>query len=924
MKKYKLHVISNTHWDREWRHPFQRMRIDLVEMMNRLLALCENEPAFKHFHLDSQTILLEDYLEICPEKRALLEKHIRNGKILAGPWYTLPDLFLISAEATVRNLMLGHKVARGLGRVMKVGYTPCGYGQPSQLAQIYRGFGIDSLIFYRGIDAFGLKKWEYIFESPDGSRVLGLKLGLDQTRFNYRWLVYSATLMKAPGARHQILFHPSDPASANDGYDMVHTGYEKSYDNTLVAQGIVNARDNRTKDATTRHLAMMDGFDASYPHANSGYTVRDAKKLGVTDEIVHQNFPRFFEELRASVDWDKLQVWKGESRIPADHRKIGSIMNGVLSSRAYFKRKNHDTQILLEKYAEPTCAFAWLMGLEHVPGFLLQAWKHLSANHGHDTICGPSVDQVYTDACSRLDQSQQIAHYITNRRESAIVQKNTRRKNSQKDQLLTVFNTLPFDRNEVFEVYVEFPQDANVSDFAIRDCGGDEVAYRELSRERLYGVAENGDTGYPAYFVDRCRLQVEAPAIPALGFKTLRVVAGEKPAMAKDKNIATGPNRMENGFLKVSINANGTVDIRDKRTRKTYKGMNYFEDGGDAGDPWYFVRPLNDRIVTSLGCKAKVKLLENTPLAATYRVTVSMKVPAALDAGKNQRVQELKTVTCASFLTLTKTSKYLAIRTEIETPVEDHRLRAMFPTGIKTGHAVAESSFDVAKRPIPRNVDVTGWQDREIAIQPQQSFVDVTDGKAGVAFLNRGIREYATEEDSETVLGMTLLRGTRYPKVAGIPEGKAREDDPNQITCQCKGRFVADYAIYPHAGDWRKAKLYQESRRFNVGLRAAQVSPGVVVKRPEVSFLRIAPEDLVLSALKVSESDNSLIVRFFNPTGRAIKGTISTANELKRARLVNLNEEPLEPVELADAHIVKLDVGKKKIVTLELFVKKLR
>jgi alpha-mannosidase len=61
-----FHVISNTHWDREWRYPYQKNRQMLVKMMDNLLDILENEPDYKAFHLDSQSVVLTDYLEIRP------------------------------------------------------------------------------------------------------------------------------------------------------------------------------------------------------------------------------------------------------------------------------------------------------------------------------------------------------------------------------------------------------------------------------------------------------------------------------------------------------------------------------------------------------------------------------------------------------------------------------------------------------------------------------------------------------------------------------------------------------------------------------------------------------------------------------------------------------------------------------------------
>ena len=79
-KKTKCHFISNTHWDREWKFSAQRTRYMLVNMMDMLFDIFEKEPDFKHFHLDSQTMPIQDYLEARPEKKELLKKYISEGR----------------------------------------------------------------------------------------------------------------------------------------------------------------------------------------------------------------------------------------------------------------------------------------------------------------------------------------------------------------------------------------------------------------------------------------------------------------------------------------------------------------------------------------------------------------------------------------------------------------------------------------------------------------------------------------------------------------------------------------------------------------------------------------------------------------------------------------------------------------------------
>jgi mannosylglycerate hydrolase len=134
-------IVSETHWDREWYLPFQEYRARLVILVDKLLKILDSDPKFSNFTFDGQTIVLEDYLEVKPENKTLLKKYITERRISVGPWYVLPDEFLVSGEAIVRNLMLGHKIAREFGRVMRAGYIPDPFGHITQLHHIYEGNG---------------------------------------------------------------------------------------------------------------------------------------------------------------------------------------------------------------------------------------------------------------------------------------------------------------------------------------------------------------------------------------------------------------------------------------------------------------------------------------------------------------------------------------------------------------------------------------------------------------------------------------------------------------------------------------------------------------------------------------------------------------------------------------------------------------
>src|SRR5512142_2226665 len=112
---YTMHVVSHTHWDREWHLTFQQFRLRLVDLIDHVLDILDSGPEFRTFNLDAQTIVLEDYLQIRPHARERLEKHVRSGRLTVGPWYELNDEFLTSAESTVRSLLVGHRIAQSFG-----------------------------------------------------------------------------------------------------------------------------------------------------------------------------------------------------------------------------------------------------------------------------------------------------------------------------------------------------------------------------------------------------------------------------------------------------------------------------------------------------------------------------------------------------------------------------------------------------------------------------------------------------------------------------------------------------------------------------------------------------------------------------------------------------------------------------------------
>src|SRR5690606_9871808 len=170
---YEITIVSHTHWDREWYRSFQEFRLQLVEMMDRLLEIMETDPDYRYFLLDGQTIMLGDYLDVRPEREATIRKLIADGRLSIGPWHILPDEFLVSPEATVRNLILGAKVCANFGARMPIGYTPDPFGHIAQLPQILAGVGLEAVALQRGLAYEPTELW---WEAPDGTRIFTIYL----------------------------------------------------------------------------------------------------------------------------------------------------------------------------------------------------------------------------------------------------------------------------------------------------------------------------------------------------------------------------------------------------------------------------------------------------------------------------------------------------------------------------------------------------------------------------------------------------------------------------------------------------------------------------------------------------------------------------------------------------------------------------
>lgn len=236
----------------------EQSKLRLADLMDNIIRLLETKDEYRYFCVDGGMIVLEDYFSIRPENKARVEKLIRDKRIFVVNWYTLPETNTVAPEAMIRNLLLGHKMAAELGGGMRSGYTATSYGQPSQLPQLYRGFGIDNAIFYRGTNKYELTPL-FDWEAPDGSTITTLRTFDEVTRTNWFFYVHGPAVL-GKGLKDlrytydpaQLPAHMADMKSYEKAFTLLHEDFDYIHDADVQKKSRITCcgKPSRTKSAT--------------------------------------------------------------------------------------------------------------------------------------------------------------------------------------------------------------------------------------------------------------------------------------------------------------------------------------------------------------------------------------------------------------------------------------------------------------------------------------------------------------------------------------------------------------------------------------------------------------------------------------------------------------------------------------------------
>ena len=891
----RAHYVLSTHWDREWYQSFQDYRYRLVQLLDRILSGMAEGRLKGPFQTDGQAIIVEDYLEVRPERRAEIEALAKAGRLVIGPWYVLPDEFIVSGESLIRNLRMGREVARAFGgKPSDAGFVCDIFGHNSQLPQLFAGFGIRAGFIWRGTNTYDARNVRW--RGADGTELVCYRFG------QIGYCTFAVKVRRA-----------NEPDRALDLED--------------IAAELVAHIEAEAGLTDVDSILLFDGCD----HQEWDQQVYEAVELvaqNSTDfELVHTSLDAYAEELLAQADRVSATL-EGEQREPG--RYLGDddqqwVIPGVLSSRVWIKQANAYCQALLCHWAEPMSAFAHAaLGREYPQGFLNVAWKWLIQNHPHDSICGCSIDAVHEDMKFRFSQCEQLAERLTieaTKKFAASVAGEV----AEGELRVAVFNPLPHAIDETAELTLHIPRDWPTFNeffgfepkpaFRIYDAAGQELAYQRLGQEMNRIKMRLFDASFPeSYHTNDVRVSLRLQ-VPPMGYTTLTVRKGEQHVPTRHPDVpglATSERSMENEHLAVTIEPNGALTVIDKRSGAIYARLLTFEDVADIGDGWYHGVAVNDQAYTSTGSRAEVALVHNGPMLTTFRVRVHMAVPADFKFDRMARAEEMADLVIDSRVSLRPGVDRVEVETTVHNNAKDHRLRVLFPSGAHAESYLADSVFDVIERPIALAADNHLFRELEVETKPQQTWTAVSDGTRGLAVVSTGLMESAVRDLPERPIALTLLRATRRTVMTdGEPEG------------QLQGPITFRYWVVPLAGEPDRVRLSRLGQSLAAGLRAAQLEPkdaaihrGEVALPPTASFLDVEGPAVLTSARQVGDG---LEARLFNPTYVPAVATLRVAGGyFKQAQPVDFESNPAGAIKALDGEMLAVELAPKQILTLRL------
>jgi alpha-mannosidase len=873
-----IQVIGHAHMDMNWLWTYSETMQMCNDNLRQTVAFMKEYPDFTM--LQSQASVYNFVEMVDPPLLEQVKKYVKEGRLeLAGGMWTEGDMNLSSGEAITRSFLLGQRYFQGrFGKMANIGWLPDNFGHISQMPQILKLAGCDYFYFHRCKPYKGTFWWI----APDSSKVL---------------------------------CYANDTYNGNITPDLRNEVQKFSPDKRRILQ--ITGVGDHGGGPTRANIDMVHQLDKT-----PGYP---AVKFTTAGD--------FFK--KSSKEMEGRPTHRGEMQF---------IFEGCYTTVADIKEGNRNCENALYS-GEFFNTLRWLNSDKYPAEELRDLWRTVTFNQFHDILPGSAINEANKEAIARYSE---VLRKTTELRNMAF------RKMADEVQFqagmgqpVVAYNLQPLERKNIVEATV-YSHEEPIS-VKVDSWGGNYYGKRftpvDKSKPAADKVAEDGNflspgyknkqinsngnlatvlvrdasgKTYPAQIVwskptppgFTSKVQFIADNIPAGGYKTFYVDM-TKPGEYNEP-IPFNDNTFETDFFKIKFDmkSGGIVSLYDKRSAKEYVKEGgrlnqlriYLEDKKGGMKSWTINKIVKEEVVTNV---ASVKVVENGPVRACVETVMTW--------GKSRFIERAYLYRAYPRIDYDMEVHWLETGSDsIDSPM----LRAVFPIAMGNSKFYSQVPFNVVERPVDgmlngkeapsylKHADAYGVKadiktGQEV---PAQKWVDVTDGKVGVALLNK--TKYG-HSYSNGDLRITLLRAAGAPDIY-----------PNL------GKFNISYSVFPHTGDWKNG-VWAEGDNFNVPVYAAEPPSLALVKahatRPEeASFFAVDAPGVVLSGMKQAEEGDELIVRLAEVFGKETTVNLRLPVDVSAVRRLNIIELPLENVAKpsVSGKSIQIKIRANEIVTL--------
>lgn len=854
----KTYIVQHTHWDREWYFTTADAQVLSDQLFTEMLDELENNKQ-ANFCLDGQSSIVDDYLELRPEKLTVIRNLIEEGRLFVGPWYTQTDALLVDAESILRNLIIGiNDTVTKYGKPMMLGYLPDTFGFNAQLPTLLNQVGIDNFLFWRGIN------FEKVTESP-----------------YFIW----------KGLGEKSVYAINFPFGYMTG--MMSLEAENNLEE-FVKERLDLATEFNQNHGNNKDILIPAGIDQKNIVRDLDQILTTINKISKYDNSI-SDYPAFVDIIRKKKG---LPEYKGELREPVYSR----VHRSISSVRTKVKLKNFELEQKILRQIEPLAVIAKSNGVDISNGLIRKLWKKVLETQAHDSIGGCVSDNVAADIQHRLKEAEEIADGIEN-----LIGKRIADALQLDCNQIIVFNTdsAPFKGEKILHVVT--PQKNITFDKAENPVIIDEKYY--ASRKDIMKLVAKGYDYFdePAYYELFIRADVE---LPALGYKIISFTETDQqlPEQRYEQSQMDHQVSIENSYYRI-VYENGTVVLKTAFTQ--IDDFVQLTDAANDGDT-YDYSPLEGDIEKAvlfssagkwINDKQQVLILEG---AADLPYDLEDRISGHPKTGK---------LSFAIELTLSADSDLINGKIHVENHILSHRLRLKLNVlnEDETSIAQIQNGF-IENKPeeIPEN-----WKEKYVEkpvnLEVFDKSVSVNNRLGSASLFARGLKEY---ERSGKYLYLTLMSTTGQLGKANLAwrPGRASGDTTNE------GHIMMPVPLAQEIGEqaftfavrvvnesfdeqttaavsykWMAPSISYQLQTLNVFVKRLdnKIWPLKYTEKPdsEASLLKL-PEEFIVSALYPAyRCDGHYVLRLANPTGKPLSIPDSI---LSTATIINALEEPIE------------------------------